>query len=50
MLMPSDNISQANLGDASRRQQEERADATFLVEEVKWEASKSVWSMWYKQV
>lgn len=37
MLMLGDNIFQANLGDVVRRQQEERADAAFLVEEVEWE-------------
>lgn len=41
MLMLGDNIFQANLGDVVRRQQEERADAAFLVEEVEWgEASR----------
>ncbi len=37
MLMLGDNIFQANLADVVRRQQEERADAAFLVEEVPWE-------------
>ncbi|MFB6299535.1 MAG: UTP--glucose-1-phosphate uridylyltransferase AglF [Halobacteriales archaeon] len=37
MLMLGDNIFQANLGDVVRRQQEDRADAAFLVEEVDWE-------------
>ena len=37
MLMLGDNIFQANLGDVVRRQQEERADAAFLVEEVPYE-------------
>lgn len=41
MLMLGDNIFQANLEDVVRRQQEERADAAFLVEEVDWdEASR----------
>jgi len=37
MLMLGDNIFQANLQDVVNRQQEERADAAFLVEEVPWE-------------
>ena len=37
MLMLGDNIFQANLADVVRRQQEDRADAAFLVEEVPWE-------------
>jgi glucose-1-phosphate thymidylyltransferase len=37
MLMLGDNIFQANLEDVVTRQQEERADAAFLVEEVPWE-------------
>jgi glucose-1-phosphate thymidylyltransferase len=37
MLMLGDNIFQANLQDVVRRQQEERADAAFLVEEVPYE-------------
>ena len=41
MLMLGDNIFQVNLGDVVRRQQEEQADAAFLVEEVEWkEASR----------
>ncbi|UHH26561.1 UTP--glucose-1-phosphate uridylyltransferase AglF [Halobacterium noricense] len=41
MLMLGDNIFQANLEDVVRRQQEDRADAAFLVEEVEWdEASR----------
>jgi len=41
MLMLGDNIFQANLQDVINRQQEERADAAFLVEEVPWdEASR----------
>jgi len=41
MLMLGDNIFQANLEDVVRRQQEDRADAAFLVEEVAWcEASR----------
>ncbi|WP_353635048.1 UTP--glucose-1-phosphate uridylyltransferase AglF [Halobacterium sp. NMX12-1] len=41
MLMLGDNIFQANLEDVVRRQQEDRADAAFLVEEVGWdEASR----------
>jgi len=37
MLMLGDNIFQANLEDVVGRQQEDRADAAFLVEEVPWE-------------
>lgn len=37
MLMLGDNIFQANLEDVVARQQEDRADAAFLVEEVPWE-------------
>ena len=37
MLMLGDNIFQANLQDVVNRQQEQRADAAFLVEEVPWE-------------
>ncbi|GAB7010780.1 UTP--glucose-1-phosphate uridylyltransferase AglF [Halorubrum trueperi] len=37
MLMLGDNIFEANLEDVVRRQQEDRADAAFLVEEVDWE-------------
>jgi glucose-1-phosphate thymidylyltransferase len=37
MLMLGDNIFQANLDDVVQRQNEERADAAFLVEEVDWE-------------
>jgi glucose-1-phosphate thymidylyltransferase len=37
MLILGDNIFQANLKDVVRRQQEDRADAAFLVEEVEWE-------------
>ncbi|ELY42676.1 UTP--glucose-1-phosphate uridylyltransferase AglF [Natronorubrum bangense] len=37
MLILGDNIFQANLEDVVRRQEEERADAAFLVEEVPWE-------------
>lgn len=37
MLMLGDNIFEANLADVVRRQQEERADAAFLVEEVPYE-------------
>lgn len=41
MLMLGDNIFRANLGDVVNRQQEERADAAFLVEEVPYdEASR----------
>ena len=41
MLMLGDNVFQANLQDVVNRQQEERADAAFLVEEVPWdEASR----------
>ncbi|MDL0132492.1 UTP--glucose-1-phosphate uridylyltransferase AglF [Halobacterium salinarum] len=39
MLMLGDNIFQANLEDVVRRQQEDRADAAFLVEEVDWDAA-----------
>ncbi len=37
MLMLGDNIFRANLQDVLNRQQEDRADAAFLVEEVPWE-------------
>jgi glucose-1-phosphate thymidylyltransferase len=37
MLMLGDNIFRANLQDVINRQQEDRADAAFLVEEVPWE-------------
>ncbi|MFC7008337.1 UTP--glucose-1-phosphate uridylyltransferase AglF [Halalkalicoccus salilacus] len=37
MLMLGDNVFRANLEDVVRRQQEDRADAAFLVEEVPWE-------------
>jgi glucose-1-phosphate thymidylyltransferase len=37
MLMLGDNVFQANLADVVRRQQEDRADAAFLVEEVPYE-------------
>jgi glucose-1-phosphate thymidylyltransferase len=37
MLMLGDNIFRANLEDVKNRQQEQRADAAFLVEEVPWE-------------
>jgi len=37
MLMLGDNIFQANLDDIIRRQQEDRADAAFFVEDVDWE-------------
>jgi glucose-1-phosphate thymidylyltransferase long form len=37
MLILGDNVFEANLEDVVRRQQEERADAAFLVEEVPWE-------------
>lgn len=37
MLMLGDNVFDANLGDVVKRQQEDRADAAFLVEEVSWE-------------
>jgi dTDP-glucose pyrophosphorylase len=37
MLILGDNIFQANLEDVVRRQEEECADAAFLVEEVPWE-------------
>ncbi|NKE34963.1 sugar nucleotidyltransferase [Natronococcus sp. JC468] len=41
MLILGDNIFEANLEDVVRRQQEDRADAAFLVEEVPWdEASR----------
>jgi glucose-1-phosphate thymidylyltransferase len=41
MLILGDNIFDANLEDVVRRQQEDRADAAFLVEEVDWdEASR----------
>ena len=41
MLMLGDNVFRANLGDVVSRQQEERADAVFLVEEVPYdEASR----------
>lgn len=41
MLMLGDNIFDANLQDVINRQQEDRADAAFLVEEVPWdEASR----------
>ncbi len=41
MLMLGDNVFQANLGDVVNRQQEDRTDAAFLVEEVPWdEASR----------
>jgi len=41
MLMLGDNIFKANLSDVVNRQQEDRADAAFLVEEVPWdEASR----------
>ncbi|MDQ2052611.1 UTP--glucose-1-phosphate uridylyltransferase AglF [Natronolimnohabitans sp. A-GB9] len=41
MLILGDNIFNANLEDVVRRQQEDRADAAFLVEEVPWdEASR----------
>jgi glucose-1-phosphate thymidylyltransferase len=41
MLMLGDNVFEANLGDVVNRQQEDRADAAFLVEEVPWaEASR----------
>ncbi len=35
--MLGDNVFQANLGDVTNRQAEDRADAAFLVEEVPWE-------------
>jgi glucose-1-phosphate thymidylyltransferase len=37
MLILGDNIFRANLEDVVNRQQEDRADAAFLVEEVPWE-------------
>ena len=37
VLMLGDNVFRANLGDVLNRQQEDRADAAFLVEEVPWE-------------
>ncbi|WP_247731488.1 UTP--glucose-1-phosphate uridylyltransferase AglF [Halovivax limisalsi] len=37
MLMLGDNVFRGNLGDVVNRQQEDRADAAFLVEEVPWE-------------
>ena len=37
MLILGDNIFRANLQDVVNRQQEDRADAAFLVEEVPWE-------------
>ncbi|WP_226010870.1 UTP--glucose-1-phosphate uridylyltransferase AglF [Halomicrobium salinisoli] len=37
MLMLGDNVFNANLQDVVNRQQEQRADAAFLVEEVPWE-------------
>ena len=37
MLMLGDNVFDANLADVVNRQQEDRADAAFLVEEVPWE-------------
>ena len=37
MLMLGDNVFRGNLGDVVNRQQEERADAAFLVEEVPYE-------------
>ena len=37
MMMLGDNIFRANLADVVRRQQEDRADAAFLVEEVPWD-------------
>ncbi|SEP69212.1 UTP--glucose-1-phosphate uridylyltransferase AglF [Natrinema salaciae] len=37
MLILGDNVFDANLEDVVRRQQEDRADAAFLVEEVPWE-------------
>jgi len=37
MLMLGDNVFRANLRDVVNRQQEDRADAAFLVEEVPWE-------------
>jgi glucose-1-phosphate thymidylyltransferase len=40
MLMLGDNIFRANLRDVVRRQQEDRADAAFLVEEVPMEGAR----------
>jgi len=37
MLMLGDNVFRGNLGDVASRQQEDRADAAFLVEEVPYE-------------
>ena len=37
MVMLGDNVFDANLADVLNRQQEARADAAFLVEEVPWE-------------
>jgi glucose-1-phosphate thymidylyltransferase len=37
MLMLGDNVFRGNLGDVASRQQEDRADAAFLVEEVAYE-------------
>ncbi|WP_128478767.1 UTP--glucose-1-phosphate uridylyltransferase AglF [Halorussus pelagicus] len=37
MLMLGDNVFDANLGDVKKRQQEDRADAAFLTEEVPYE-------------
>ena len=37
MMMLGDNVFEANLADVVNRQQEDRADAAFLVEEVPWE-------------
>ena len=37
VLMLGDNVFRANLGDVINRQQEDRADAAFLVEQVPWE-------------
>ncbi len=37
MLILGDNVFNANLSDVVNRQQEQRADAAFLVEEVPWE-------------
>jgi len=37
MLILGDNVFEANLQDVVNRQQEQRADAAFLVEEVPWE-------------
>ena len=41
MLILGDNVFEANLGDVVNRQQEDRADAAFLVEEVPWEEARS---------